>query len=346
MLGFKAQSTHMKLKKRAYKFKKSKEVDRVRGLRSGVERKMKKGFRDFLKTMRSDEKVEQLKKLYDRGDLKSITELADGPIKEYAEVLRKAYIDVANKENKDLQLKLGVEFVQKIEVDPSISLTFDPGQPETANAIRQMLLEFIKEITRTQRNAIREAMASALDAGLGSIEASKTFRNVIGLTVHQTSAVDNYASLLAQNNRDALTRVLRDRRFDSTVRNAIENDEPLSGAQINRMVDRYRSRMLDMRAETIARTEAQAATQQARQKSLDQMTDKLGFEPERIKRVWNTTIDGRERDTHQAMDGQRRNKDEAFESPSGAKLMYPGDQSAPADEVINCRCVITIEVDE
>ena len=50
--------------------------------------------------------------------------------------------------------------------------------------------------------------------------------------------------------------------------------------------------------------------------------------------------------SHRAMDGKRVGVDEKFEVPSkdGIDLMEgPGDQSAPADQVINCRCTLVPE---
>lgn len=53
---------------------------------------------------------------------------------------------------------------------------------------------------------------------------------------------------------------------------------------------------------------------------------------------WGVTDDARARPTHVDADGQRREMDEPF-SVGGYALMYPGDASGPAHEVINCRCV-------
>jgi len=50
--------------------------------------------------------------------------------------------------------------------------------------------------------------------------------------------------------------------------------------------------------------------------------------------VWS----GIERDTHAEMDGQTVKINEAFRSPLGNTLMFPGDPSAPPEEIINCGC--------
>jgi uncharacterized protein with gpF-like domain len=156
--------------------------------------------------------------------------------------------------------------------------------------------------------------------------------------------VDNYRALLESGNRQALERELRDRRFDRTVEEAIANDEVLAPATIERMVSRYHDRFLDLRAETIARTESLRALSEARQEATEQIIEQTGILPEAVTRTWRATHDERTRDTHAAMDGQRVGLTEPFISPSGAQLMYPGDPSAPASETISCRCVVTIDI--
>ena len=183
-------------------------------------------------------------------------------------------------------------------------------------------------------------MTEALEQGVGYVEASRMFKMYLPLTTFQQNAVKNFRRLLEQNNREALTRVLRDRRFDSSISRAIRSGSPLSSSHIDNMVGRYQSRMVDMRAETIARTEGQAATNAARHESTRQIMQKAGIKQNEVERIWHTTIDTRERRTHRLMNGQKRGINAKFKSPSGAKLKYPGDRSAPAAEVINCRCVL------
>jgi HK97 family phage portal protein len=53
------------------------------------------------------------------------------------------------------------------------------------------------------------------------------------------------------------------------------------------------------------------------------------------QREWLTTTDGRERESHAAMNGEIKDIDEPFSN----SLMYPGDPSGPPEEICNCRCV-------
>lgn len=49
---------------------------------------------------------------------------------------------------------------------------------------------------------------------------------------------------------------------------------------------------------------------------------------------WDTVLDGKTRDSHRRVDGEIRELDEKFSN----SLMFPGDPSGDAGEVINCRC--------
>jgi HK97 family phage portal protein len=56
-------------------------------------------------------------------------------------------------------------------------------------------------------------------------------------------------------------------------------------------------------------------------------------------KVWVSMNDSEVRSSHRAAHGQEKPIEEPFEV-GGALMMYPGDPTAPPEEVINCRCVI------
>ncbi len=85
------------------------------------------------------------------------------------------------------------------------------------------------------------------------------------------------------------------------------------------------------RAEMIARTETHGAANAgafgaAKETGLD------------LRKEWLAAEDDRTRPDHAAADGQIVGMDESFDV-GGSSLAYPGDPSAPADQIINCRCV-------
>ena len=61
------------------------------------------------------------------------------------------------------------------------------------------------------------------------------------------------------------------------------------------------------------------------------------------QKEWISVQDDRTRDAHLIMDGVVVPMDAKFEVPAtsqgeGAFMEYPGDPTAPAEQVVNCRC--------
>jgi SPP1 gp7 family putative phage head morphogenesis protein len=80
----------------------------------------------------------------------------------------------------------------------------------------------------------------------------------------------------------------------------------------------------------IARTETTRVMGEARQSVFEQAQD-LGIN---VQKKWLSAKDDRTRSSHQHLDGEIRDLDKPYSNG----LMYPGDKSGPASEVINCRC--------
>ena len=55
-----------------------------------------------------------------------------------------------------------------------------------------------------------------------------------------------------------------------------------------------------------------------------------------VVKQWDATLDGATRESHQAVDGEVRELDKPFSNG----LMFPGDSSGGAAEVVNCRCAL------
>ena len=221
-----------------------------------------------------------------------------------------------------------------------VVIGFDRVHWRAVNHMQGERLRFIREFTDGQRDATRLAMVDGIERGLNPVAQARNFRASVGLTARQQQAVINYRRLLGrvgEGDSEALTRQLRDRRFDRTVRRAIVGREPLSQAQIDRMVERYRERYIKYRAEVIGRTEALRAVHAANDEGYRQAIDGGVINLEELQRTWVTARDERVRPTHRDAAGQVRGIDEPF-IIGGAQLRYPGDSRAPARETVQCRC--------
>jgi hypothetical protein len=259
------------------------------------------------------------------------------------EALKVAETSVSRMANEFIRFSIlaGQDTAALLENLFDITVSFDQTNVRAVNSMRNNRLRLIREFSNEQRKATREALIYGISEGLNPKAQALAFRDSIGLTARQQQAVNNYRRLLKSNSAEALTRALRDRRFDPTVMNSIKNGKALTKPEIDRMVDRYRERYLKYRSEVIARTEALRTAHQGTEEMFMQAIESGSFASDALVREWVTAHDERVRSSHSAMDGQQRPFGQPFISGEGNALMYPGDPSAPASETIQCRCVVT-----
>ena len=171
---------------------------------------------------------------------------------------------------------------------------------------------------------------------------------IIGLAQNQEQWVSNArVDLMTGNYENYLRRVQRDKRFDSVVRAAMKSGEPLSQSEIDKLIIRYKDKLLKMRGEAIGRTETVQALNRSQFETMRQAIDIGSIKRADAFKVWDTAGDARVRESHKLMDGQRVQIDEPFVTPDGERLMHPGDISlgASAGEIIHCRCRIKWDID-
>ena len=229
-------------------------------------------------------------------------------------------------------------------------ISFDQTNARAVRVMQENQLRLVREFTEAQRRATNQAMLRGMQEGLNPRAQARAFRDSIGLTQTRERWVDNYRRNLSELDSRALGRELRDRRFDRTVRRAIDDGKPLSQAKIDKMVERYRERMLKYRSEVIARTEALKATHQGVGEMYDQAIEAGELDPRQLIAIWNTAGDERVRDfstgaqtSHASMHNQERMHGEPFTSGAGNTAMFPGTFGI-AMEDIQCRCVRSMRI--
>ena len=239
----------------------------------------------------------------------------------------------------------------------SIGFRFDPGNQRAAAIIRETAATLITRLTQGEIDQARAFLADGMARGAGprsvaldlvgriSRATGQRTGGLIGLSGPYRDYVATVRAELASTNpallRNYLTRNQRDRRYDRAVARAIETGKPVPPETARTAVTRYSARLVRLRGEVIARTEGLPAIRAAKHEAYQQLADDGRVDVMDIVRGWSTTEDGRQRDTHDAMNGQEvRGLDMPFTSPSGAQMMYPGDTSrgAPASEIVACRC--------
>lgn len=318
----------------------TKEYDRVEGLRLDQERLIQREFLRFTAHFSNEEIIEQYEAILTSGKSpwNEISALVNNHIEQLANVLADAFINVARAE-----ASIWVNRLVKI-----VKAEFDITDERVSSYLRATRQNFIRNLSRQQQAAIRQILVSGMQRGRTVQQLARSVAAVIGLTPEQARMVENYRYALENSDRSALSRELRDRRFDERVLSAVEESNPLTVKQIDRMVDTYARNLKRHRAQVIAQTESLKMTQQARRDAVRQIANLAGFDAQKVRKTWQTTIDGRERPSHRTMDGQTVAMDEPFVSPSGARLMHPGDtsQGAPPEEIVNCRCSVVYAFQE
>ncbi len=228
---------------------------------------------------------------------------------------------------------------------------FAVRNPEAEAWLKNYSGGLISEIVSDQLTAVRNFLTAGLEVGanprttaldlVGRISKATGQREggVIGLTSSQEAWVRNYAAELASDNpAQALTRALRDKRFDRAVMKAAKDGHPIPKGLLDKMVAAYKNRALRYRAETIARKETITALHSAQEQAMRQAIGKGAVNGAAVQYIWRTAHDKRVRDSHRSMDGQVRPLGQAFLTGGGAQLMFPGDPNGSAAETVNCRC--------
>ena len=239
----------------------------------------------------------------------------------------------------------------------SIGFRFDPGNQRAAAIIRETAATLITRLTQGEIDQARAFLADGMARGAGprsmaldlvgriSRATGNREGGLIGLSGPYRDYVATARAELVSTDpallRNYLTRKQRDRRYDRAVVRAIETGKPVPPETARTAITRYSARLVRLRGEVIARTEGLPAIRAAKHEAFQQLVDDGRVEVMDIVRGWSTTEDGRQRDSHDAMNGQEvRGLDMPFASPSGAQMMFPGDTSrgAPASEIVACRC--------
>lgn len=109
---------------------------------------------------------------------------------------------------------------------------------------------------------------------------------------------------------------------------------PALAARIDQTLSATGTPRWENRAVVVARTEAIGALNAGRHDAFSAVAEETG---EELERVWLSTSDQRTRPTHVIADQQRVPMGTPF-SVGGFSLMFPGDPTGPAQEVLQCRC--------
>lgn len=314
-----------------------------------------KAFMRAMSDVRSSVQINRVIRALERADIEAALEALDLELSVYEDLrdaLQRAYLEGGRTTEGAIPRRAGVSFRFSLLGNPRAerwigdhsSNLITRINDDTRQAVRSTLREALAQGVNPRSTAIR--IVGAVDPRTGRREGG-----VLGLTAAQERYVASARGELASGEtadlRAYLGRELRDRRFDRSIAKAIRDGEPLPADIQRKAVLAYERRLLKFRGDMIGRTESLTALNAGQYEALRQMVESGKIQANQIRRVWRSAGDFRVRDTHRGMNGDSVGLEEAFRSPSGAMLLYPGDTSrgAPASEIINCRCVAEARID-
>lgn len=245
----------------------------------------------------------------------------------------------------------------------ALVVRFDGRNPEAERWLSGRSSELVSSITEGQRLVVRAVLSdnmrrgvnprqSALDViGRVNRATGKREGGILGLTQAQAEYVMTARQELASGDPAALKNYLgrgrRDKRFDRSIAKAIREEKPVDPAIAAKAITAYERRLLQLRGEMISRTETLAAMNAASYEAIRQAVASGKIDAAAVRRVWRSAGDFRVRHTHIGLNRESVGLTQAFRSPSGALLRFPGDTSlgAPASEIVGCRCWVENRVD-
>lgn len=192
-----------------------------------------------------------------------------------------------------------------------LAMRFDISNPAASAFLRSYDFGLIREVSTETRDAVRNVVLNAVQYGGHPREQAKQIKELVGLTVKQTQAVQNYRAALELEERPA--------------------------DQVDRMVARYNAKMLRLRGETIARTETIRAGNAAQDMAWEQAATNGLLNRTTLRRQWLVTPDDRLCVYCAQVPGLNpggRPLGVAFETPFGLMLRPPLHP--------NCRCVLQL----
>ena len=319
-----------------------------------LEPRIARAFREAIEQIRSDANLTQLAEAIRLADVDAAMQAAginNAAFVPLTEATRSIYVESGH-------------FYAK-QTPKSIKFGFNVNNPRAERWIRENSAERVQILRGEQRDVIQASIRETVERGIaaganpkqtaldlaGRID-RRTGRRVggkIGLNSRQAQWVRNARQELRSGSRvmmnNYLSRTRRDRRFDSIVKRAMKAGEGLSEQDISRITGRYSDRLLQTRAETIARTETNKAFQEAADESLRQLVDEGHVREENVRKIWDATMDQNTRPTHAAANGQVVGMNEPF-TVGGFPMMHPLDGSlgAPGSEIIDCRCFVRQDI--
>ena len=185
-------------------------------------------------------------------------------------------------------------------------VVFTPGVPAAAARAAAYGGEALAYLRADAAAGVRAAVEAGLRAGINPRDVARGIRDIVGLGESQAVWVANLrAELEAGRYGAALDRKLINGNLARTIASRLKRGKPLTAAETDKIVAGYADKWRAWHAETVART---MTTDVLRANSIRAMRDAVArgdYAGLTVRKEWVTTLDGRERAAHRALNGVR-----------------------------------------
>jgi len=210
------------------------------------------------------------------------------------------------------------------------AIGIDLSNPLVYKAMTKLKSAATVNLAQSTANTLTQTVQSGLSRGLGSKRIAKELRSVIGLSPSQAQAVANFENMLRNGDRAALTRKLRNHRFDGTLRKTLgKGGKGLTPDQITKMSEAYRKRMISFNAHQQARTLANDAMRSGQRMVWEDAIARGMANTADLYKQRVSMRDGKVRTEHVLIDGQVRRFNET----------YSNDEMVVGELDWGCRCM-------
>jgi hypothetical protein len=211
-----------------------------------------------------------------------------------------------------------------------------PGSPAAAARATAYANDAVTYLRAEAVAGVTAAVQAGLEAGVNPREVARSIRAVVGLGEAQAAWVANLrAELVAGKLEQALDRKLINGTLRQTIAARLRNGKRLTPAEIDRIVMGYGDKWRAWHAESVARTMTLDLLRGGQIRAVRAAIARGDYDGLRVTKQWVTRLDGRERDSHRALDGTTQPIN-GFWYDDGVLRDVPGGW--------NCRCAFRVNL--
>lgn len=297
-----------------------------------VREKVLKFFKDFARQTKIDD--------LERLDINSLLSILYKRLNDMDREMNKSdfmpILDVVFQEagNNIINVLPKGSFLSKYRFDIFYDTTFD--------VYKRFRVKTTKDIVNDTVSAVKQAIERAINEKRSNEEILYEFKHSIGLNRQQENAVNNYKKALISGSLQSLKYENRDKSKDNEIISSIVAGALLSRSKVNSLVNAYRQRSIEYRANLIAETETLKYASAGEYESIIQAGMEEVIELNGLKKFWVTQRDERVRANHIAiplMNNMGVDIWDYFQTPLGP-LRYPRDENGAPGNIVNCRCYL------